>query len=152
MGQSRDADATNREDAVLFDGDCALCTSSVSFLRAHTRDGSLRFVPRDSSAAHQVDSLVLIRGDRVYVRSAAAVRLAGRLRGAWRLLALLWVIPRPLRDWAYDGTGWDTTADEALALARQACAVEERAGRQAGNLLHLADDRVFSRRLLQHRA
>lgn len=29
-----------------------------------------------------------------------------------------------LRDWAYDGTGWDTTADEALALAAAARARE----------------------------
>ena len=29
-----------------------------------------------------------------------------------------------LRDWAYDGTGWDTTADEALALVAAARARE----------------------------
>ncbi|MDU5416235.1 MAG: hypothetical protein E6128_08110, partial [Cutibacterium avidum] len=29
-----------------------------------------------------------------------------------------------LRDWAYDGTGWDTTTDEALALAAAARARE----------------------------
>lgn len=29
-----------------------------------------------------------------------------------------------LRDWAYDGTGWDTAADEALALAAAARARE----------------------------
>jgi predicted DCC family thiol-disulfide oxidoreductase YuxK len=45
---------------------------------------------------------VLIEGERVYMRSDAALRIARNLRGAWPLLSLLVVVPRPLRDAIYD--------------------------------------------------
>lgn len=47
-------------------------------------------------------TFVLIEGDKAYVRSDAALRLAGYLRGAGRLLALLRLVPRPLRNRIYD--------------------------------------------------
>jgi predicted DCC family thiol-disulfide oxidoreductase YuxK len=49
-----------------------------------------------------VKTFVLIVADAACTRSTAAIRIARRLRGAWRLLAVLWIVPRPLRDLAYD--------------------------------------------------
>ena len=40
--------------------------------------------------------------EALYVRSAAALRIAGYMGGPWSLLIALWIIPKPLRDWAYD--------------------------------------------------
>ena len=40
--------------------------------------------------------------ERVVVRSAAALRVAGYLGGAWTLARAAWLVPRPLRDAAYD--------------------------------------------------
>jgi len=56
-----------------------------------------------------VDSLVLVEPDetsgeeRVYVRSGGALRVARYLGGPWHLARALAVVPRFLRDWAYDG-------------------------------------------------
>ncbi len=40
--------------------------------------------------------------ERVFVRSAAALRVAAYLGGAWTLARAAWLLPRPLRDAAYD--------------------------------------------------
>ena len=37
-----------------------------------------------------------------HVRSNAAIRLARYLRWPWRLLGAAWIVPRPIRDHAYD--------------------------------------------------
>lgn len=57
--------------------------------------------------AARIDSLVLVErgpgsGERVFVRSEAALQIARYLGGVWRLAAAFRLIPRPLRDWSYD--------------------------------------------------
>lgn len=102
---------------LLFDGGCALCHRTVRFLLRADRRGALRFAPLDGETAAALavrwpqigdaDSVVLVSSPegepRVALRSAAvigALRLAG---GPWRLAAsLLALVPRPLRDVAYD--------------------------------------------------
>ena len=105
---------TQQRDAiVLFDGVCNLCSRSVTFIIEHEREPTIRFASVQSAAGarllqhHGLDptdvkTFVLIVGATAYTRSTAAIRVARRLRGAWRLLAVLWIVPRPLRDLAYN--------------------------------------------------
>lgn len=101
------------DDVVVFDGLCNLCTRSVLFILEHEADHVLRFAPLQSKFGARVmrefgldppdvKTFVLIADGKPYVRSEAAIRIAEHLRGAWKLLALLRLVPRPLRDWAYD--------------------------------------------------
>ena len=97
---------------LLFDGSCALCSASVRFILERERAPVLRFAPLAGTTAAAVrqahpaiagiDSLILVEGAEVRVRSAAALRLAGYLRRPWPLLRMAWIIPRPLRDAVYD--------------------------------------------------
>jgi predicted DCC family thiol-disulfide oxidoreductase YuxK len=99
---------------VLFDGVCNLCSAVVQFAIPRDPRGRLRFAPLQSSAAERVlaglppragplpDSFVLIEDGRLHVRSAAALHLVRYLTMPWPLLAAFVVVPRPLRDWAYD--------------------------------------------------
>jgi predicted DCC family thiol-disulfide oxidoreductase YuxK len=98
---------------VLFDGYCNLCNRSVSFIIARDPHGRLRFAALSSPLAQQLvqaagatqslpDSMVLIENGRLYTRSAAALRIAKRLRFPWPLLYAFIVIPAPLRNWLYD--------------------------------------------------
>lgn len=50
----------------------------------------------------QMKTFVLIADGRAYVRSDAAIRVARYLRGAWKLLSMVKIVPRPIRDYAYD--------------------------------------------------
>jgi predicted DCC family thiol-disulfide oxidoreductase YuxK len=103
---------------LLYDGLCGFCDSTVQFILKHDRRGTLRFATlqgdyaRDVIARHPelagVDSLVLVEPDasgkeRVYVRSEGALQVARYLGGAWNLARGLRIIPRFLRDAAYDG-------------------------------------------------
>ena len=102
-----------RETVVLFDGICNLCARSVRFILEHEREPTIRFASVQSIAGARLmrqsgldptdpSTFVLIVEGTAYTRSDAAIRIARRLRGAWQLLAVFWIIPRPLRDWAYD--------------------------------------------------
>jgi predicted DCC family thiol-disulfide oxidoreductase YuxK len=97
---------------LLFDGVCNFCNATVQFVLRHERDARLRFAPLQSDAAKRLlaergvaddlSTLVLVDGPRAYTRSSAAVRMLRSLGGAWTVLAaLLWVVPKPLRDLGY---------------------------------------------------
>ena len=85
----------------------------MQFVLARDRAGLFRFAPlgspyaRDALArlpggAPAADSIVLLDGERVFLRSDAALRIASRLRWPWPLLGALRILPRPLRDAVYD--------------------------------------------------
>lgn len=105
---------------LLYDGTCGFCAKSVQFvLQRERRRKTLRFASLDSSVGREVraqypelehvDSVVWIeagsteRDYRLYVRSEAVFRVLKYLGGVWSALAVLGaVIPRSVRDWAYD--------------------------------------------------
>jgi predicted DCC family thiol-disulfide oxidoreductase YuxK len=100
-------------DVVIFDGVCNLCAHSVRFILDHEADQSLRFTPLQSPAGTRLlrelgfdpddaKTFVLIAEGRAYVKSDAAIRVSRHFRGGWRLLGGIRIIPRPIRDWAYD--------------------------------------------------
>lgn len=111
---------------VLYDGECGLCDRSVQFLLAHDRAGVLSFAALQGETAasrlahhrlpRDLDTVVFVRDEgtareTAFVRSAAALQVLGALGGAWRLTALFWLMPRPLRDavyrWvAHNRIGW----------------------------------------------
>jgi predicted DCC family thiol-disulfide oxidoreductase YuxK len=115
---------------ILFDGECNLCSWSVQFIIRRDPKARFRFAALQSPAgwrllaergidARGFDSVVLLDGARWYARSGAALRIARRLSGAWPLLGALLVVPRPLRDWAYDVVarrryGWFGRADACM--------------------------------------
>ncbi len=102
---------------LLYDGACGLCASSVQFILAREQAHSLRFAPLQGTFAATVrarhpeidgvDSMVWVEqagdpGERVHVRSAAVLRAAQYVGGVWRLATAGWLLPRALRDAAYD--------------------------------------------------
>lgn len=98
---------------ILFDGICHLCNGFVDFVIARDPAAHFRFASLQSAAARRVlsdvnaehplpDSFVLVEDGRLFMRSDAALRIARRLGVPWSLAYGLTVLPRPLRDWAYD--------------------------------------------------
>lgn len=101
---------------LLYDGVCGFCNGAVQFILARDRTGTMRFTPLQSDvgeavkARHaflrDVDSVVFLEreGDdeRVYVRSAAALKVAEYLGGPWRALLAFRILPAVVRDGAYD--------------------------------------------------
>lgn len=98
---------------VLYDGYCALCNASVTFLQARQRAGALEYASLQSARGQALlkdvglsrenfDTLVLYEGGRVYLRSTAALRLLRHVRFPWPLLYALIVVPSFLRDPVYN--------------------------------------------------
>ena len=103
---------------LLYDGLCGFCDGTVQFILRHDRRGTLRFATLQGDYARalmsrhpelaNVDSIVLVEPDpsrgteHVYTRSTGALRLARYLGGAWHLARVVRIVPRFIRDGAYD--------------------------------------------------
>ena len=101
------------DNLVIFDGVCNLCAHSVKFILDHEAGQTLRFTPLQSPAGARfmrelgldpgdAKTIVLIADGRPYMRSDAAIRISQYFDGAWKLLGMIRIVPRPIRDWAYD--------------------------------------------------
>ena len=101
------------ERVVLFDGECKLCNGWAKFLIRHDRSQRFRLASVQSAQGQALlawfglpterfDTMALIEDSHLRVRSDALLRIVAHLPGPWRALALLRLIPRPLRDWCYD--------------------------------------------------
>src|SRR4030095_10949931 len=97
---------------VLFDGVCHLCTSTVQFVIQRDPPGyfTFAFLPSEGGSAllakhglhpDALDTFALVEGSRCFTRSDAALRVAQHLAGGWALLRVLWLFPKPMRDWGY---------------------------------------------------
>jgi len=97
---------------ILFDGVCNLCNGVVRFIIDHDPAGCFRFASIQSETGRtlmasrgltpgDLSTFVLLDGSETLVRSDAALRIAGRLSRPWPVLAVLRIVPRPLRDWMY---------------------------------------------------
>ena len=98
---------------VLFDGVCNLCNSSVQFLIRNDKKKQLRFASLQSDFGQEVlrkfnlpqtdfNSFVLLEGEKVYLRSSAALRIAYYLGGFWKIFQIFWIIPPFIRNAIYN--------------------------------------------------
>ena len=96
-------------DFLLIDGLCALCTRTGKFI-SKRKTRQLDIIEQDSETGSEllskyqveIDSLVLIRNGKKFIRSAAAIRCLLYMRWNWRLLyPVAWIIPFPVRDLCY---------------------------------------------------
>ena len=104
------------ERVVLFDGVCNLCNGLVQFIIRRDPHARFRFAPLQTEVTPGVvlaqnvrripgadpTSRRCLEDGRMYERSTAVLRIARQLRAPWPLLFAFIVVPRPLRDWAYD--------------------------------------------------
>lgn len=107
------ADTVSGGPIVLFDGICILCNAGVDFLLRRDRKGIIRFAAMQSDAGRRLgaayglvtenpDSFYVIDGDRVFERSQATLHLVRYLGWPWRLALAFALVPRSLRDHAYN--------------------------------------------------
>ena len=101
------------EAVVFFDGVCNFCNGTVNFVIDRNHKGSLKFASLQSNYAsevlgtHNVDtsqlqSIIVLEGDRVFQKSRAALRIASKMDGLWPLLNFFLIIPPFIRDLVYD--------------------------------------------------
>jgi predicted DCC family thiol-disulfide oxidoreductase YuxK len=97
---------------VVFDAKCLLCSGWVQFLLKHDQRKVFQFASLQSPAGakllaeaglpvENLETLLLVDGDRTYQHTAAILRVVYQLGWGWRLLWLGWLVPAPLRDSVY---------------------------------------------------
>lgn len=111
-------DTTQRSDTtshpvVIFDGVCKLCNGSVNFILRRDSKARLKLAPLQSGYARAVlkkngknpdalNSMMLLEGERLTVKSTAVIRISKYLGGAWPLCMIVLIIPPFIRDFIYD--------------------------------------------------
>ena len=94
---------------LLYDGVCGLCDRFVSWVSAIDREHHFHFAPlqgKTAAAARErfpeippgLDTVVLLEGERVYLRSRAVFRVWALLPFPWPLLSVLRFLPVCLTD------------------------------------------------------
>jgi len=96
---------------IFFDGVCALCNRFVDVVLRADKRGTFRFAPLQGDTAKELLpplrkdpsewSLVYLDERGTYDESDASLEVCRRLGGLWRLLGLLRVVPRPVRNAVY---------------------------------------------------
>jgi len=101
-----------KQPILLIDGDCVLCNRSVNFLLAREKKPLLSFASLQSETGKKLldyfeidkktDSMVLIRNHQVFIKSCAALRLTGYMKGLWPLAQFFVIVPPFLRNLVYN--------------------------------------------------
>ena len=97
---------------ILFDGVCSLCNSSVRFVIKRDHKKIFRFaslqsefakkIIRSTAIVDSVKTIVLLKSEKIFLRSDAALEIARELDGLWPSLYGLKIIPRFIRDAVYN--------------------------------------------------
>ena len=101
---------------VLFDGICGLCARTVRFVLRHDRSGRFVYAPLQGetaaavlarhSLASDLETMIYVADldgpkERVFTKSDAVLTILGELGGLWSVVAMLRIVPRPIRDAVY---------------------------------------------------
>ena len=99
---------------VLFDGFCSTCNRWAQWISKRDSKNVFELIPQESPEGEEVmescpeslkdvDSVYIVNDGEWFVRSSAVCRMLWRLQVHWKIVgALLWLVPRPLRNLGYD--------------------------------------------------
>lgn len=104
---------TPLKPVVLFDGVCNLCTGSVLFVIKRDRTANFSFASLQSIYGQsqlmkfglpidQLNTIFLIKGEKFFKKSDAALEIARGLSGLWPVFYLFKIIPTFIRNGIYD--------------------------------------------------
>ncbi|RJS62948.1 thiol-disulfide oxidoreductase DCC family protein [Priestia filamentosa] len=97
---------------IMFDDVCNICNHWVQFVIKRDPDGVFKFLSLQSNLAASIlskssldtknlDSIILVDKGTTYIESAAVLKILHKLTGPIKVLLVLWIIPKPIRDWGY---------------------------------------------------
>lgn len=98
---------------LVFDTNCVLCSGAVRFILNHERDQDIQFVNAWSEAGLAIgaehglsqeglnNTFLFVSQGQGFTHSTATLELARHLKMPWRALRIFWILPKPVRDWAY---------------------------------------------------
>ena len=102
----------NTKHIIIFDGVCNFCNGAINFIIKHDPQARFSFTPMQTELAETliqkhnitnvgVDTFLLIKNDKCYIWTDAALEITKDLSGYWYLFNLMKIIPRSFRDFLY---------------------------------------------------
>lgn len=98
-------------NVIFFDGVCHLCNGFVDEVLRRDKTHQFLFAPLQGETAAQLlpenlrtqlDSVIYFESGQIYQRSTAILRILTKLGGAYRLLTVAGILPRPFCDFIYN--------------------------------------------------
>lgn len=95
---------------LYFDGVCGLCNGVVDWLISKDANAMIRYAMLQGETARKhlpekviqdLSTVVFVAGGEIHLRSSAVIEATAHLGGIWRVVRVLKLIPRPLRDAVY---------------------------------------------------
>ncbi|MED4072145.1 thiol-disulfide oxidoreductase DCC family protein [Priestia endophytica] len=97
---------------IMFDDVCNVCNHWVQFVLKRDPDGVFKFLSLRSNLAASIlsrsnldtknlDSIILVDKGTTYIESTSVLKILHKLKGPIKVLLVLWIIPKPIRDWGY---------------------------------------------------
>jgi predicted DCC family thiol-disulfide oxidoreductase YuxK len=112
MGSPHSVGSTFKHPVILFDGVCNLCNGAVQFVINRDAREKFRFASLQSTTGKSylkqfkltadVYSIILIKKERVFDKSSAALEIAKDLSGLWPAFYAFKIVPKYVRDKIYD--------------------------------------------------
>ena len=104
---------SRKHKIILFDGVCNLCNGAINFVIKRDKGNIFKFAALQSEIGQtllskfkidtsKVDSIILIDGEKCYVKSSAALRISKHLSSGYPLLYGFLILPKFIRDAVYD--------------------------------------------------
>ena len=98
---------------ILFDGVCNLCNNSVKFIIKNDKRNIFKFAPlqseyginiqnRHNINTNEINSIILIDGEKIYTKSNAALHIAKGLNAPFFVFYIFIIIPVFIRNFIYD--------------------------------------------------
>ncbi|MEM1365859.1 MAG: DCC1-like thiol-disulfide oxidoreductase family protein [Pseudomonadota bacterium] len=96
----------------VMDAHCAICAKGARWIAHYDASEEFRIITMQSDLGRALlvhyglnpddpTSWLFVDRGVAFSSSDAVIRAAQRLGGIWRVLSLGWIIPKPVRDWAY---------------------------------------------------
>ena len=110
------------DDVLLIDGNCNFCNSIARWINKNKSDSkTIEILPQSDKELLKIKfskeelvlierameqakygTVVLTRGGKITSESSAGIRVLLYLKWYWKMwLPILWVIPKPVRNWGY---------------------------------------------------
>ena len=100
-------------EIILFDGVCNFCNATINFVIDHDPEKHFKFASLQSDIGQKIltkfnkntkdfDSVILLKDNQLYQKSAAALEITKHLSGFWKYLSVFRILPAFFLNFFYD--------------------------------------------------
>lgn len=103
----------DKHPILFYDGYCYLCSSTIRLLIRFDMKKKLRFISLQKGlmtpkinkiiGIYNInESIIFLSNGKIHTKSNAIIKVIKTLGGAYKLISIFYILPRPIRDFIYD--------------------------------------------------